>query len=62
MYGDHLLLLKEGRIVSIGSPENVLTYKTLEEAYGCTLLVDESPLGKFQRITLVPGKFKKNGI
>jgi len=58
MYGDHLLLLKEGRIVSEGSPENVLTYDTLETAYGCTLLVDESPLGAFPRVTLVPGRFK----
>jgi iron complex transport system ATP-binding protein len=56
MYGDRLLLLKEGRIVSMGLPEEVLTYKTLEDAYGCNLLVDESPLGKFQRVTLVPGK------
>jgi iron complex transport system ATP-binding protein len=56
MYGDRLLLLKEGRIVSMGPPEEVLTYETLEEAYGCSLLVDKSPLGKFQRVTLVPGK------
>ena len=56
MYGDRLLLLKEGRIVSMGLPEEVLTYNTLEETYGCNLLVDESPLGKFQRVTLVPGK------
>ena len=57
MYGDRLLLLKEGQIVSLGLPGEVLTFKTLEEAYGCKLLVDESPLGNFQRITLVPGKF-----
>jgi iron complex transport system ATP-binding protein len=56
MYGDRLLLLKEGQIVSMGLPEEVLTYKTLKEAYGCNLLVDKSPLGKFQRVTLVPGK------
>ena len=58
MYGDHLLLLKEGRIVSEGPPKKVLTYETLETAYGCTLLVDESPLGTFPRVTLVPGRFK----
>ena len=57
MYGDRLVLLKEGRIVSAGLPAEVLTYRTLEEAYGCTLLVDESPIGKFPRITLVPEKF-----
>ncbi|MBW2615043.1 MAG: hypothetical protein JRD02_02555 [Deltaproteobacteria bacterium] len=62
MYGDRLLLLKEGQIVSMGLPEEVLTYKTLEEAYGCNLLVDKSPLGEFQRVTLVPGKFRKANI
>ena len=56
MYGDTLLLLKEGKVVSMGIPEDVLTFKLLEEAYGCTLLVDESPLGKFPRVTPVPLK------
>jgi len=62
MYGDRLLLLKEGRIVSMGLPEDVLTYKILEEAYGCNLLVDRSPLGEFQRVTLVPGKCMNKGM
>jgi len=57
MYGDTLLLLKDGKVVRKGSPEEVLTFKVLEEAYGCTLLVDESPLGKFPRVTPVPRKF-----
>ena len=57
MYGDQLLLLSNGQIVCQGLPDEVLTFQTLEEAYGCTLLVDESPLGKIPRITLVPQKF-----
>ncbi len=57
MYGNRLMLLKKGRIVKIGRPAEVLTFKTLEEAYECPLLVDESPLGNFQRVTLVPKKF-----
>lgn len=56
MYADRLLLLKAGRIVSLGRPKEVLTYKTLEEAYGCTILVDKSPIGEYQRINLVPRK------
>jgi iron complex transport system ATP-binding protein len=56
MYGDRLLLLKKGRIVSLGRPKEVLTYQTLEDVYGCKLLVDESPLGQSPRITLVPQK------
>jgi iron complex transport system ATP-binding protein len=57
MYADHLLLINDGQVLCQGLPEEVLTYKTLEEAYGCTLLVDESPLGKFPRVTLVPKKY-----
>ncbi len=57
MYGNRLMLLKKGRIVKMGLPAEVLTFKTLEEAYECPLLVDESPLGNFQRVTLVPRKF-----
>jgi len=57
MYADTLLLLKSGQIVHIGTPKDVLTFETLEQAYGCTLLVDESPLGKTPRITPVPQKF-----
>ncbi len=57
LYADRLLLMKEGRIVRLGRPSEVLTYETLEKVYGCTVLVDQSPLGDFPRITLVPGKF-----
>lgn len=57
MYGDQLLLLSNGQVVCQGLPDEVLTFKTLEEVYGCTLLVDESPLGEIPRITLVPQKF-----
>jgi len=57
MYGNRLLLLNKGEIMQIGLPEEVLTFEILEKSYGCTLLVDESPLGRFPRVTLVPGKF-----
>jgi len=57
MYATFLMLLKKGRIIKMGLPSEVLTFKTLEEAYECPLLVDESPLGNFQRVTLVPKKF-----
>jgi iron complex transport system ATP-binding protein len=59
MYGRTLLLLKEGRIAGLGKPDEVLTFQTLEAAYGCTLLVDESPLGGFPRVTPVPGRLMK---
>jgi len=57
MYGDRLLLLNKGEIVQLGAPKEVLTFQTLEYVYGCTLLVDESPLGKSPRVTPVPKKY-----
>ncbi len=58
MYADKLLLLKHGKIVKHGIPEDVLTAKNLEEAYECKLLVDKNPIGGFPRITQVPGRYQ----
>ncbi len=62
MYGDRLLLLKSGRIVKIGPPKHVITYETMETAYGCTLLVDQSPLGDFPRVTTVPRRYIRQPV
>ena len=57
MYSDRVLLLKDGEIACIGLPPEVLSFEKLEQTYGCKLLVDESPLGGFPRVTLVPGRY-----
>ena len=57
MYGDQVLLLKDGQIACIGLPSEVLSFEKLEQTYGCKLLVDESPLGGFPRVTPVPGRY-----
>lgn len=57
MYGDRLLLLKEGREVRTGLPGDVLTRDLLEKTYGCRMQVDESPLGRVARVTPVPDKY-----
>jgi iron complex transport system ATP-binding protein len=57
MYGDQLLLMKEGAQINSGRPADVLTYEQLEQAYGCPVLVDENPLGRVPRVTLVPKRF-----
>ncbi|RJP86506.1 MAG: ABC transporter ATP-binding protein [Desulfobacteraceae bacterium] len=62
MYADTLLLLNRGEIVKHGHPGEVLTYETLESVYGCTLLVDENPLGRFPRVTPVPGRYLKEEL
>lgn len=57
IYGDQLLLLRDGRIVRRGTPGEILNFETLEQTYGCKLLVDESPLGGMQRVTVVRTSF-----
>jgi len=57
MYGDTILLLKDGRSVGQGPPTGVLTFDALEAAYGCAVLVDDSPLGPFPRVTPVPRRY-----
>jgi iron complex transport system ATP-binding protein len=60
MYGDRLLLLKEGRVVETGAPKSVLNKELLEESYGCRMMVDESPLGQAARVTPIPDKYLQN--
>ncbi|MCF8094651.1 MAG: ABC transporter ATP-binding protein [Desulfobacteraceae bacterium] len=62
MYSDTLLLINHGRIVQAGPPAKVLTYGTLEKAYDCPLLVDESPLGSMPRVTPVPGRYIREDL
>ena len=57
MYGDRLLLLKDGKIVQTGDPKTVLNKKLLEESYGCQMLVDENPVGQGARVTPIPDKY-----
>jgi iron complex transport system ATP-binding protein len=62
MYADRLMLLKGGGVVSLGKPEEVLTFQTLERVYGCVLLVDENPVKKVPRVTLVPNSIMQTGF
>lgn len=62
MYADTLMLLHQGETVRVGAPSDVLTYETLEQAYGCTLLVDESPLDHLPRVTPVPGRYIRRDL
>jgi iron complex transport system ATP-binding protein len=57
MYADRLLLLSKGKVARLGTPEQVIDFELLEKVYGCTLLVDESPLGKYPRVHLVPRRY-----
>jgi iron complex transport system ATP-binding protein len=57
MYADRLLLLSRGRVARQGTTGQVIDFALLEEVYGCTLLVDESPLGQYPRVHLVPKRY-----
>jgi iron complex transport system ATP-binding protein len=57
MYADRLLLLSQGRVARQGTPGQVIDFTLLEQVYGCTLLVDESPLGQYPRVHLVPRRY-----
>ncbi|MCF8027404.1 MAG: ABC transporter ATP-binding protein [Desulfobacteraceae bacterium] len=62
MYADTLMLLHQGKMIQWGPPDQVLTYETLEAAYGCPLLVDQSPLGPMPRVTPVPGRYIRENL
>lgn len=52
---DRLLLLNHGRIVALGTPDQVLRGETLGAVYGCEVLIDRHPLSGVPRIT-TPGR------
>jgi iron complex transport system ATP-binding protein len=59
-YADRLLLLKDGVVENIGTPQQVLTREQLSQSYGCSLLVDENPLLGTPRVSLLSEKCRKH--
>lgn len=56
MYADTVLVLKQGRIFSKGTPSKALTRETLEAVYECPFLFDLHPLLNVPRFSPVPQK------
>ena len=52
-YCDKLVMLKHGRIASMGSPEDIVTSQNIEDVYGCPVVVDENPLTGAPRVSVV---------
>ncbi len=50
---DRLILLREGRIFKIGAPKEVITRETMETVYGCDVWVDQNPVSRMPRISLL---------
>lgn len=52
-YCDRIMLLKNGRIHSLGAPGEVITEANIREVYETDVLVDENPLTGQPRMTLI---------
>ena len=58
-YCDRLVLLKDGAVYKVGSPEEVLTYQTIEDVYGVVVVVKENPISSKPYIYLVSEEERK---
>jgi iron complex transport system ATP-binding protein len=54
-FSDRMLMLKQGCIYAVGTPEDVLTEKNIEAVYGIKATVTTSVIGKPQVTPLVTG-------
>ncbi|MGA2516823.1 MAG: ABC transporter ATP-binding protein [Thermodesulfobacteriota bacterium] len=50
---DRLILLQEGRIYQMGTPEEVVTKENIESVYGCEVWIDQHPVSGMPRISLL---------
>jgi iron complex transport system ATP-binding protein len=50
---NRLILLREGTVFKIGTPEEVITRENIETVYGCKVWVDQNPVSGLPRITLL---------
>ncbi len=53
-YCSRLLLLNNGSIYRLGTPEEVLTYRTIEEVYRTVVIVEKNPLSGKPHVFLAP--------
>jgi len=52
-YCHRMLLLEKGRVYKVGVPEEVVTAENIGIVYGCPVLVDENPVTKTPRLTIL---------
>lgn len=60
-YCDRIMLLKNGRIHSLGVPGEVITETNIREVYETDVLVDANPLNGLPRITLISSNLSGQG-
>ena len=56
---DRLILINEGKIVSIGKPEDVLNFNVIQEVYGVKVFIDINPLTK--SLYILPYELEQKG-
>lgn len=54
LYAERLLILKEGRLLADGSPQEVLQPQIVEQTYGCAVSVLPHPVNQRPQILLLP--------
>jgi iron complex transport system ATP-binding protein len=55
-FADHILLMKQGKVLDAGPPRAVLTPELLREVFDVTVLVDAHPVTNAPRVTPVHGR------
>ena len=60
-YCDRVMLLKEGRIHSVGAPGEVITELNIREVYETDVLVDANPVNGLPRVTLLSSNLSGQG-
>ena len=58
-YCDRLVLMDSGKIQKAGTPEEVLTYKDIEEVYHTVVVVEKNPLSGKPFVLVVPEEVKE---
>jgi iron complex transport system ATP-binding protein len=61
-YCDRILVLKEGKVVCIGAPHEVIHAEVLTNVYGCHVLVDAHPDTGLPRVSLPGNGRQHNGV
>lgn len=60
VYCDKLILIDKGKVFKAGTPEEVLTYRIIEEVYRTVVIVDREPLSGRPFVVPVPEHVKNN--
>ena len=50
---DRLILIQDGRVYKMGTPQEVITKENIESVFGCEVWIDQSPVSGMPRINLL---------